>query len=159
MLTRHRLPARLVSIGALMLTLTTSTLAMPGDRDGACPAEAPRPHVFGERQPPAALPPPFLHRVNLSDEQKDRIFELMYQQMPLLRQHEIKTAHALDALRKLGASPSFDVEQARKLANAASASQGEILLLRAQTEQKIYLLLTPEQRQAAEIAGQQNMPR
>ena len=156
--TRH-FPVRLISLGALMLALTSPSFATPPDNEGFCPPELPHPHDLAERQGPGLPPPPpFLHRVKLSDAQKGRIFELTHQQMPLLREHEIKSARALDELRKLGSRPAFDAEHARKLASEIGASQGEILLLQTQTEPKIYALLTPEQLAAANLAAKKKMP-
>lgn len=105
--------------------------------------------------------PPFLRGTNLSEAQKDKIFELMHKQAPAMREKAKASQQAQNELRQLSLSDSYDEAQAQKLARNAADAQSEMSLLRAQNDQKIIALLTPDQRKevAAKIAGKVNSPR
>ena len=96
--------------------------------DGACLAKmAPGGH---ERPGPAGKPPlpPFLHGINLSEQQQDRLFELTHQQMPALRKLGKDTAQALDKLHELALSGRYDEGEARRLARQAADAQSAMAL-------------------------------
>ena len=98
--------------------------------------------AFGGHEPM----PPFLRGVTLSEAQKDQIFELMHKQAPLMREKGRATHQAMEELRRLSFSSNYDDATAQKLARTAAEKQSEMALLRAQSDQKIIALLTPEQR-------------
>lgn len=94
--------------------------------------------------------PPFLRGIELSEAQQDKIFSIMHQQAPLLRE-QAKAAHkAHEALRTLAASGQYDEAKARTLADSGARAMAEIALLHARAEQQIRALLTPEQRKRAD---------
>jgi Spy/CpxP family protein refolding chaperone len=99
-------------------------------------------HAFGGHEPT----PPFLRGINLSEAQKDKIFELMHKQAPLLREKAKASHQAMDELRQLSLADNFDEARAKKLAHSAADAQSEIALQHAQNDQKIIAMLTPEQR-------------
>ncbi len=146
---------------ALLLTTPFLATAQPSAAvDSPCMAK------MGHHQPHGGQgfagnepTPPFLRAITLSDTQKDQIFELMHKQAPLMRD-KAKAAHqAMDDLRKLSLSANYDEASAKKLARSAADMQSEMALLRAQSDQKIIALLTPEQRKemAANFAGKEKM--
>lgn len=100
---------------------------------------------------------PFLHRIELSEEQQDKVFELMTANLPTERAKAKLARKALDDLHKLGAVEPFDPAKARELAAAHGQAMGDLLVMRAETEAKIRALLTREQRSkldAAERSGE-----
>jgi Spy/CpxP family protein refolding chaperone len=99
--------------------------------------------------------PPFLRGLNLSEAQKDQIFELRHKQAPLMRDKAKASHQAMDELRQLSLADRYDDARAKSLARNAADAQAEMALMRAQSDQKIVALLTPEQRQqiTAKIAA------
>lgn len=88
-----------------------------------------------------------LRGLNLSEAQKDQVFKLRHAQMPAVRE-QMKIVHANRIeLRKLSLAPSFDAAKARQLAGAEAQARATLAVMRAETQQKIFALLTPEQRQ------------
>jgi len=89
---------------------------------------------------------PFLHGLDLSDSQEDKIFQLMHSQAPYL--HEQQRAHekAMRALHDMRNADKFDDAAAAKLAQAAAQAQANLMLAHIRTHQKVLALLTPEQR-------------
>ena len=114
-------------------------------------------HAFAGHQ----ATPPFLRGITLSEAQQDQIFELMHKQAPSMRE-KAKASHlAMNELHQLSLSDNYDEARAKKLARSAADAHGEMALLRAQSEQKIIALLSPEQRKevAAKVAGKANLMR
>ena len=105
--------------------------------------------------------PPFLRGTNLSEAQKDKIFELMQKQAPAMRDKAKASHQAMNELHELSLSNNYDEARAKKLARSAADAQSEMGLLRSQNDQKILAMLTPEQRKevAAKAAGRTNSPR
>lgn len=94
--------------------------------------------------------PPFVHGLNLSENQRDGIFKIMYEQMPLVREKLKQARKSEEALRSLTMSNQYDEAKAKSLAQAAADDMATLSLLRAQSEHQIYALLTPEQRKQVE---------
>jgi len=99
--------------------------------------------------------PPYLHALTLSDEQQDRIFDLLHAQAPHVRQLVRRLHKAGEQLRGLGLSETYDEAAARALVEASTAAQAELALLRTRTDHAILAVLTPEQRKqvASEAPG------
>jgi Spy/CpxP family protein refolding chaperone len=101
-----------------------------------------------------------LRRLDLSEAQRDRIFDIMHAQAPTLRDTAKAMHKAQNDLRELTAAPDFSEAKAKQLANAAAAAMGEMALNRAKTERQVYEVLTPEQRQQlADIKPSGDRPR
>ncbi|ATD61784.1 MAG: Spy/CpxP family protein refolding chaperone [Janthinobacterium svalbardensis] len=96
--------------------------------------------------PPPGLPP-FLHGIELSEAQQDKVFAATYAQAPLLREQEKIAFKAHAQLRELAASSAYDDAKAGALANTAAQAMAKISLLHARLEQQLLAVLTPEQRQ------------
>lgn len=88
-----------------------------------------------------------LRGLQLSDSQQDKVFALLHAQAPLLREQAKAADKAREALRALGRAATFDDVKATALAQASAQAMAAIALQQVRTEQKIYALLTPEQRQ------------
>jgi Spy/CpxP family protein refolding chaperone len=138
-------------------------MALPG----ACAAPRPMglqasfPMEMHGGPPPGALGPmeaplpPYLHDVTLSDEQQDKIFDLLHAQAPQVRQlaRTVRKSHA--QLRELGFSDKYDDTAARGLIDAGAHAQSELELLRIHSDHEILALLSAEQRKqvAADVAA------
>lgn len=135
---------------AALSALSLSAFAMQhSSPSGEC--ESPRSHgmaghhMSGMGHPGMEQHGMALHRLDLSDEQHDKVFELMHGQAK--QQHE--TMRALrkqqGELQQLTRTTPFDAAKARVLANEIGQLKASQLLQHAQTEAQLRALLTPEQ--------------
>lgn len=90
--------------------------------------------------------PPYLRALTLSDDQQDRIFDLLHAQAPHARQLVRSLHKARAQLIELGLSDKYDEAAARALVDASTTAEAELSLLRARTDHAIIAVLTPEQR-------------
>jgi Spy/CpxP family protein refolding chaperone len=125
---------------ALALAATLAFAAPPAD---ILPGGPMPPPMMGPGHEPM---PPFLHGVTLTDEQRDKMFEIMYAQIPALRARERELRLSHESLTRLSRSSEFDDVKAKALADAGARAMAEIALTRARLDHKVYRLLTPEQR-------------
>jgi len=94
--------------------------------------------------------PPFMHGIELSEAQQDKVFAATYAQAPFLREQEKIAFKAHQQLRELASSNVYDDSQAQALARSAAEAMAAISLQRARLEQQLLAVLTPEQRQQVE---------
>ncbi|MCL2344270.1 MAG: Spy/CpxP family protein refolding chaperone [Desulfobulbus sp.] len=139
---------RFIAASAVALALPLSASAFngqPGAMRGGCDmggeAGFAHPGMGGDGLPR------YLHRLNLSEAQRDQIFAIMHAQAPTLRNNMKAVVKARSDLRALTTAPDFAEAKARELADAAAAAMGEMALNRAKTERQVFEVLTPEQRQ------------
>lgn len=116
--------------GCALALAATATFAAP-------------PPMMGPDQEPT---PPFLHGVTLTEEQRDKVFEIMHAQIPALRTREKELRQSHEALLRVSLSGEFDDLKAKTLADAGARALAEIALTRARLDHKVYRLLTSEQR-------------
>lgn len=100
---------------------------------------------------------PFLHGLDLSDAQDDKLFQLMHGQEPYLREQQRTHERAMRTLHEMRHGDKYDDAAAAKAAQAAAQAQANISLLHVRTHQKVLALLTPEQRQ--QLAERKERPR
>lgn len=112
---------------------------------------------FAQLPLPQHLPPflPFLRELKLSEAQDDRIFALLHAQVPVLREQERNARKAVEALRELTVSGSFDAAKASELVARHTRAVGTLLLQRAETDAAVLAVLTPEQRSRLDTLRQQ----
>lgn len=141
---------------AFALPLAVEAQPMPDEGHGRCGGGMMAPeHFRGDKMPREAFMgggpvPPFLHGLNLSEAQRDKIFSLLHAQAPLMRE-QAKTAHKAQAdLRALATSGEYDDAKAQALAESGARAMAEMAVLHARSDHQIYALLTPEQRKQAE---------
>ncbi len=89
---------------------------------------------------------PHLRGLNLSEAQRDKIFEIMHAQAPLMREKAKAVRKAEDDLRALAAADDYSDAKARALADTAAKAISEMSLARARAERQVSEVLTPEQR-------------
>jgi protein CpxP len=108
------------------------------------------PHARADMVQPfgAGRLPHFLRGLKLSEAQQDKVFTILHEQAPKMREQAKAARQARDGLRKLVLAEQYDEAQARALSDAGAKAMAEMALLRARSERQIVALLTPEQRQA-----------
>lgn len=121
---------------AISLALPLAALAV-SQRAGACGVG---PGMEGGRMPP------YLHSLNLSEAQRDRVFEIMHGQAPAMRDKVKAARNAEESLRKLVLSAEYTEPKARELSDSAARATADLSLARAKAERQIYEVLTAEQR-------------
>lgn len=93
-----------------------------------------------------------LKALNLTEAQRDKVFEIMHTQAPAMRDKAKALRKTEDDLRALSASADYSDAKAKALAEASARAMADMSLARARSERQIYELLTPEQRkQLAEM--------
>lgn len=121
-----------------------------GPRGPGGPAHARGPGGPGGPDGPGAMEegpmPPFLRGLDLTEAQRDQIFEIMHAQAPLMRQKLKEARRAHEALRDLAMSAQYDEGRARALATEDAKAGADLALMRVRGEHKIFAVLTPEQR-------------
>ena len=90
--------------------------------------------------------PPFLHGLDLSEAQQDKVFAILHAEAPYLREQGKAARKAQEALRALSQAAQYDDAKAAALAQAGAQAQANIALQHVRTEQKLLAVLTPEQR-------------
>lgn len=94
--------------------------------------------------------PPFLHGLNLSDNQRDRIFDLIHAQAPTKRD-QAKVIHKTQIeLHRLSMSGEYSEAKAKALSEVNAQSMAVMAQMHARTDNQIYQILTPEQRKQVE---------
>lgn len=104
--------------------------------------------------------PPHLRGLNLTEAQRDKIFEIMHANAPVMREKGKVVFKAETDLRALTASTEYSEAKARSLADAVAKAMSEMTLARAKAERQVFEVLTPEQRkQLAEMKPAGEPPR
>lgn len=94
--------------------------------------------------------PSFMRGVELTEAQEDKVFMILHEEKPYLREQGKAAAKANEALREMAGADKYDDAKAAALAQAAATAMANISLQRARTEQKLLAVLTPEQRKKQE---------
>ena len=130
-------------VAGLSMTLATcGAMAMPPMHMPPTGHEPPESVRMIEHEPHV----PWLRGITLTDEQQDKIFNLLHAQQPTMRAKEKELRQAGEALMKLAISPDFDESKARTLADTMARASADLALNRARTDANIYRLLSAEQR-------------
>ncbi len=103
--------------------------------------------------------PPFVHGIELSEAQEDKVFAILHAQEPYLRDQGKAAAKAHEALRALGSAEQYDDAKAAALAKDGATAMANIALQHARTEQKLLAVLTAEQRKKQAEGEARRMPR
>lgn len=142
----------LLTAGLITLTLPLALHAEPGwngpdaGHDGG--HEGSSQHwQHGERGEFGLGIPPHLRGLDLTEVQRDKLFNLFYTQLPTLREQGKLKHKAAEDLRTLARTEPFDDAKAQQLATQLAAADKELALGRARNEAKVFAILTLEQRQ------------
>jgi len=91
-----------------------------------------------------------LRGLDLTDAQRDQIFQIHYAQMPEMRAQR-KAAHAArKELRDLALAPEYDAAKAKAAADNYAKASAQLALMRVDSMRKVLEVLTPEQRKQLE---------
>ena len=143
---------RYLAVAALALAIPLTVVAnsaSPREAGGGWPCGAMDGHgPMGQRggDRGGEMRPHYLRGLNLTETQRDKVFEVMHAQAPLLREKAKAHRAGEEALRQLTAAPDYSEAKARALADGLGKSVAEMALLRAKADRQIFDLLTPEQR-------------
>lgn len=91
-----------------------------------------------------------LRGLDLTDAQRDQIFQIRYAQMPEMRAQRKAARAARKALRELALAPQYDAAKAKAAADAYAKASAQIALMRVDATYKTLAVLTPEQRKKLE---------
>jgi Spy/CpxP family protein refolding chaperone len=145
------------SIAVIALPLTVMAQDAASGAPDNCP---PIPHagnpmalppfaMFPEA-PPLGMMPPFLRDLKLTEAQQDKLFTLMHEQLPKIREQAKAVLKPVEELRRQASMGQFDADQARTLAEAHGRAVAQMTLIHAELDAKVHELLTPEQRKQLE---------
>lgn len=87
------------------------------------------------------------HRLKLSDEQREQIFQVRHEQAPQLFKLRTAERNARAQLREAGRDGNLDDAKAQQAAKDLGEAQGQLALMRAQGKAKVMAVLTAEQRE------------
>jgi Spy/CpxP family protein refolding chaperone len=88
-----------------------------------------------------------LQRLDLTEQQGDQIFQIVYAQEPAMRDLFKTLRKSREALRSAALEANYDQARVRSLADAQAKTQSDLAVMRAEMVHRIYSLLTPEQKQ------------
>ena len=91
----------------------------------------------------------FTHRLNLTEAQRDKVFELRHAAEPALRAKGKEVHAAQREFRQLAMTEKFDEARATTLSNQVARAEAEQSIMRLRLSNQIFNVLTPEQRQQA----------
>lgn len=87
-----------------------------------------------------------LRGLDLTEAQRDKIFEIRHAQAPA-RRAQMKAVHAARKdLRELAMAPNYDAAKAQASADAFAKAMSQLALMRVDAARKVLAVLTPEQR-------------
>jgi Spy/CpxP family protein refolding chaperone len=92
----------------------------------------------------------FLHGIDLTDAQRDRIFAIRHAAEPQVYEKFKLLRKSHEDLRGMATSPNYDEAKARAAIDAGARAQADLALLRVRSEHEIFALLTPEQKAQVE---------
>lgn len=150
MKTRKLVLGSVLAASALSLLATGVVNARPyGDCDarfGGRYATLER-HGLQPAGSPHHLPHHLMKRLDLTEEQRDQMFEITHAQQPAIRK-KMKALHkGREALQQAAMAETYDSEAVRALADRQAEIKAELIVMRNATFHSIFTLLTSEQRE------------
>jgi Spy/CpxP family protein refolding chaperone len=86
-----------------------------------------------------------MRQLDLTEEQRDKVFDILYAQVPAAREKTRELREGREALVSAAMSGNYDPQQVRTLADAQAKPISDLIVMRTETLNKIYAVLTPEQ--------------
>lgn len=104
--------------------------------------------------PGGEMLPAYLPALNLSEAQFDWVFDILHAQASTLRgKHKIQ-GKLEEELHRLTAAPDYSEAKVKSLADALGKATTDVTLVQAQTDRRVYEVLTSAQRkQLRELGG------
>jgi periplasmic protein CpxP/Spy len=139
---------RFLVAASVALAVPLTAAAFPGSKGmahGGCDGMGMK-SAYGHHGMGGDFMPRHLSRLDLTEAQRDRIFDLMHVQAPIQRNAAKALAKAQGELRALASASEFSETRAKELVDAVAAASAELTLNRVRTERQVFEVLTPEQR-------------
>lgn len=92
------------------------------------------------------VPPPMFAQLNLTEEQQDKVFELMHDKAPAIFENEKIARKTLLELQQLSKSERFDTARAKSLAEAHGKALAELAYLHTVMQAQLWAELSADQR-------------
>ena len=140
------------TLGVGLLALSTVTI-LQASPVGSCEPGA-RHAMFQSEHGRHAGPMKMLRKLDLTEEQQDKVFELMHEQKPIMRDKMKEMRQARQSIHDAVMSEAYDAKQINQLADKQGKMVAEMIKMRTNNFNQIYSLLTPEQKiKAKEMRG------
>lgn len=92
-----------------------------------------------------------LRELDLSDAQRDKLFEIRHAAAPQMREKLEALRKSRAALREAATAADYDAARVRARAEESAKLQADLTVMRIENQQKMLSVLTPEQRE--KLAG------
>lgn len=138
---------QITGMSVLTAALLTAYMTQAEPQERKCPGQrAGMHHMQHPMMMGAGMMPPFLRGLDLTEQQQDKVFELLHKQAPTMHANAkaLKAAH--DELRTLAQAQTFNAVAAKQAADKVGQAESAMALLHAQTDVQLRALLTPAQR-------------
>jgi len=87
-----------------------------------------------------------LRGLDLTEAQRDQIFQIRHAQAPAMREQAKQLRAARKDLRELAMAPEYDAAKAQASADAMAKAMATMALMRVESTRKVLAVLTPDQR-------------
>lgn len=140
MIRRNKTIAALLTAGVLGLSAAGSAVANPwgGGHKPSCERHAGKQGGGMHR---------VFERLDLSQTQRDQLFEIRHGQRPALREKMKALRNDRQALRALATAEDYDADRVREIAERQAQARADLIVMRTETMHKMLQVLTPEQKQ------------
>lgn len=150
MKTFNQLPIkRLLVVAGLAAALPLSAMAFQGhggDKGGMCTGKPGMRHTGMSHDGGPMHLLHGLHRLDLSEAQDDKIFDIMHNQAPQMRKQMKMLQKSEKELQALKQAPDYSDAKAKSLIDQIARQRADMELARLQSERKVLDVLTPDQR-------------
>lgn len=152
----NKILGTLLVAGSIALAAPAMAHGMDGMRGGHCGQHHPGGAMMHDEMGPfggGMHLPPFMRELNLSDAQHDKIFKIMHDRAPALRDKAKEVSKANYELHALMFSDKYDEARVRTLSETNAQAMATLAQMRAASLNQIYQTLTPEQRKKAGMSS------
>lgn len=147
-----------ILFGSLLSLCFIAALPASAREEGPC--HNTRPHGARDHHESAEFGPRhFLHNMQLSEAQRDQVFRIMHDQAPARRVIEKELHKARTALIDLSLSEKYSETEAKRLIDAETQANSNLLRQQIDAMHLIYGLLTPDQRRKVDGRDSLALPR
>jgi len=105
-----------------------------------------KPHMGMAQLPPQLEELARLKELDLSDAQQKKIFDVIYGQAPAIFENDRIAHRTMNDLHQLAKSDKFDAAKAKSLTDEHSKAMSNLTYMHAETESKVWTILTDPQR-------------
>ena len=135
------------TLGVGLLALSTVTI-LQASSIGSCEPGA-RHAMFQSEHGRHAGPMKMLRKLDLTEEQQDKVFEMMHEQKPIMRDKMKEIRQTRQVIHDAVMSETYNAEQTNQLADKQGKMVAEMIKMRTNNFNQIYSILTPEQKKKA----------